>query len=112
MFGIAGFAQLHSQSADVAELMRRMTSPLTPRGAGRRKVPRRSRIVLGHRQLGDLAPLFRTFGMKLGNAFAKVFARAQAARRGMSRSFPRRHRRCDGALVVVAHQLCAGPRDR
>ena len=32
MCGIAGFTQLHEQSADVAELIRRMTSPLTPRG--------------------------------------------------------------------------------
>jgi hypothetical protein len=32
MYGTAGFIQLHSQSADIAELMRRMTSPLTPRG--------------------------------------------------------------------------------
>jgi asparagine synthetase B (glutamine-hydrolysing) len=29
---IAGFTQFRLQSAGVAELMRRMTSPLTPRG--------------------------------------------------------------------------------
>jgi len=33
MRGIAGFTQLHSQPADVAELIRRMRSPLTPRMA-------------------------------------------------------------------------------
>ena len=85
MCGIAGFTQLHSQSADVAELMRSMTSPLTPRGQdgeGFHVVPR---IALGYRRLSDLGPLFRTFEMKLGNGFAKVFSRARAASQGMGR---------------------------
>jgi len=32
MYGIAGFTQFRLQSARVAELMLRMTSPVTPRG--------------------------------------------------------------------------------
>jgi len=47
MCGIAEFTPLHWQSAHVAP-----------------------RIALGHWRLSDLAPLFRTFEMKLGNAFA------------------------------------------
>jgi hypothetical protein len=82
---VAGFTQLHSQSADVAELMRRMTSQLTPRGPDGEGFHVAPRIAVGHRRLSDLAPLFRTFEMKLCNAFANVFARAQAARRGMGR---------------------------
>ena len=109
MCGIAGFTQLHSQSADVAELIRRMTSPLTPRGPDGEGFHVAPGIALGHRRLSDLASLFRTFEVKLGNAFAKgLRTRASGkARHGPGRSFPRRYGRCDGALVVAAHQLCA-----
>ncbi len=85
MCGIAGFTQLHSQSDDAAELIQRMSSPLTPRGPDGEGFHVAPRIALGHRRLNDLASLFRTFEVKLGNAFAKVFACAQAARRGMGR---------------------------
>ena len=57
MCGIAGFTQLHSQSADVAELIRRMTSPLTPRGPDGEGFHVAPGIALGHRRLSiiDLA---------------------------------------------------------
>jgi glutamate synthase domain-containing protein 1 len=85
MCGIAGFTQLHEQSADVAELIWRMTSRLTPRGPDGEGFYVAPGIALGHRRLSDLASLPRNFEVKLDNAFAKVFARAQAARRGMGR---------------------------
>ena len=57
MCGIAGFTQLHSQSADVAGLIRRMTSPLTPRGPDGEGFHVAPGIALGHRRLSiiDLA---------------------------------------------------------
>ena len=57
MCGIAGFTQLHEQSADVAELIRRMTSPLTPRGPDGEGFHVAPGIALGHRRLSiiDLA---------------------------------------------------------
>ena len=85
MCGIAGFTQLHSQSDDAAELIQRVSSQLTPRGPDGEGFNVAPRVALGHRRLNDLASLFRTFEMKLCNAFANVFGRAQAARRGMGR---------------------------
>jgi asparagine synthase (glutamine-hydrolysing) len=57
MCGIAGFTQLHSQSADVAGLIRRMTSPLTPRGPDGEGFHVAPGIAFGHRRLSiiDLA---------------------------------------------------------
>ena len=57
MCGIAGFTHLYSQSGDVEELMRRMTSPLTPRGPDGEGFHVAPGIALGHRRLGiiDLA---------------------------------------------------------
>jgi len=57
MCGIAGFTQLHEQSADVEKLIRRMTSPLTPRGPDGEGFHVAPGIALGHRRLSiiDLA---------------------------------------------------------
>src|SRR5260370_2214233 len=57
MCGIAGLTQLHEQAGDVAELIRRMTSPLTPRGPDGEGFHVAAGIALGHRRLSiiDLA---------------------------------------------------------
>src|SRR5437868_3850539 len=51
MCGIAGFTWLNEQSADVAELIRRMTSPLTKRGPDGEGFSVAPGIALGHRRL-------------------------------------------------------------
>jgi hypothetical protein len=89
MCGIEGFTQLHSQSADVAELTRRMTSPLTPPGSDGAGFQVAPRIALGHRRLSDLAPLFRIFEDEARQRFRKglLTAASGKARQGPGRSF-------------------------
>ena len=88
MYGIGGFTQLRSQSADVTELMRRMSSPLTPRGPDGEEFHVAPGIALSHRRLSNLAPLFRTFEMELGSicpSSANITSHGAVTATGMQR---------------------------
>jgi len=92
MCGIAGFTQLHEQSADVAELIRRMTSLLTPRGPDGEGFHIAPGIALGHRRLsiidltGGAQPMRTNDGRYYivynGEVYNYLELRAELERRG------------------------------
>src|SRR5438105_7926598 len=92
MCGIAGFTQLHEQSADVAELIRRMTSPLTMRGPDCEGFHVAPGIALGHRRLsiidltGGAQPMRSNDGRYYivynGEVYNYLELRAELERRG------------------------------